>query len=297
MTAMTSSTRRTVLAATLLLPFAAHARGGSVTGAAIARAEDELAKLEASAGGRLGVAAWEHGRAPRIGHRADERFPMCSTFKAILAAAVLQRSRADQGLLARRLPFAKEDLVTYSPATEQHVGAGMTVAELCQAAVQLSDNTAANVLMKMLGGPPAVTAFARSAGDTTFRLDRWETELNTAIPGDQRDTTTPAAMARLLERLLLGDLLPPAQRLQLRDWMLGNKTGDTRFRAGVPAGWQVADKTGTGSYGSTNDAGVIWATAERPLMLVVYYTQASKDAEARSEVIAAATRIVVAALG
>ncbi|MDN8127273.1 class A beta-lactamase, partial [Burkholderia multivorans] len=162
---------------------------------------------------------------------------------------------------------------------------------------QYSDNTAANELMKLIGGPAAVTAYARSIGDDTFRLDRWETELNTALPGDLRDTTTPAAMAASLRVLVLGDALPAAQRAQLIEWLRGNKVGDKRIRAGVPTGWRVGDKTGTGDYGTTNDAGVLWPPSRAPIVLAVYYTQTRADAKAKDDVIATATRIAIATLG
>ncbi|WP_435575389.1 class A beta-lactamase, partial [Burkholderia cenocepacia] len=147
-----------------------------------------------------------------IEHRAGERFPFCSTFKAMLSAAVLAQSVERPGLLQQRVTYTKADLVNYSPVSEKHVGAGMTVAALCEATIQYSDNSAANLLMKLIGGPSAVTAYARSIGDDAFRLDRWETELNTALPGDPRDTTTPAAMAASIRVLTLGDALPAAQR-------------------------------------------------------------------------------------
>jgi beta-lactamase class A len=184
--------------------------------------------------------------------------------------------------------------VAYSPVTQQHLREGMTVAELCAAALQYSDNTAGNQLMKILGGPAAVTAFARSIGDASFRLDRWETALNSAIPGDLRDTCTPGGMAGNLQRLLLQDTLGGPQRQQLATWLRGNTTGATRIRAGVPAGWAVADKTGAGDYGSVNDIGVLWTPAGVPMVLTVYLTQPRKDASGRNDVVAAAARIVVA---
>lgn len=213
-----------------------------------------FAALEHAAGGRLGVCAIDSASGRRAQHRADERFPFCSTFKAMLGAAVLARSVERPGLLQQRVTYGPSDLVNYSPVSGKHVGTGMTVAELCEAAIQYSDNSAANLAMKLIGGPSAVTAYARSIGDDAFRLDRWETELNTALPGDPRDTTTPAAMAASMRVLTLGDALPPAQRAQLVAWLRGNKVGDKRIRAGVPAGSQVGDKTGTGDYGTTNDA-------------------------------------------
>ena len=251
--------------------------------------------LERAAGGRLGVCAIDTANGRRAQHRADERFPFCSTFKAMLAAAVLARSVERPALLQQRVTYRQDDLVRYSPVTERHVGTGMTVAGLCAAAVQYSDNSAANLLLKLIGGPSAVTAYARAIGDDTFRLDRWETELNTALPGDLRDTTTPAAMAASLRVLALGEALPAAQRAQWIEWLRGNKVGDKRIRAGVPAGWRVGDKTGTGDYGTTNDVGVVWPPSRAPIVLAVYYTQTRADAQAKDDVIEAAARIAVSA--
>lgn len=258
---------------------------------------EALAALERDAGGRLGVCAIDTASGRRAEHRVNERFPFCSTFKAMLSAAVLAQSVDRPALLQQRVTYAKADLVNYSPVTEKHVDAGMTVAALCEAAIQYSDNSAANLLMKLIGGPSAVTAYARSIGDDAFRLDRWETELNTALPGDLRDTTTPAAMAASMRVLMVGEALPAAQRAQLVTWMRGNKVGDKRIRAGVPAGWKVGDKTGTGDYGTTNDAGVIWPTSGAPIVLVVYYTQARADAKSKDDVIAGVARIVAKAFG
>ncbi|WP_321806980.1 PEN family class A beta-lactamase, Bcc-type [Burkholderia sp. BCC1993] len=291
-----SSQRRTLLlaAATAPLVLTVSACASPPAAGQDVSSATSFAALERAAGGRLGVCAIDTAGGRRAQHRADERFPFCSTFKAMLSAAVLAQSVERPGLLQQRVTVAQSDLVNYSPVSGKHVGTGMTVAELCEAAIQYSDNSAANLAMKLIGGPAAVTAFARSIGDDTFRLDRWETELNTALPGDPRDTTTPAAMAASLRVLTLGDALPPAQRAQLVAWLRGNKVGDKRIRAGVPAGWQVADKTGTGDYGTTNDAGVIWPPSRAPIVLAVYYTQTRADAQAKDDVIAAAARIAVA---
>lgn len=261
-----------------------------------ANAAAQLAALEQAAGGRLGVAAWRQDSELRIAYRADERFPLCSTFKAMLAAAVLARSTSDKDMLGKRVRYAAKELVTYSPITEKHVADGMSVAELCAATLQYSDNSAANFLMKILGGPQAVTAYARSIGNTMFQLERWETELNSAIPGEVRDTASPASMAHSLQHLLLGNSLPAPQRQQLDAWMRGNTTGDKRIRAGVPAGWQVADKTGSGAYGSVNDIGVTYPASGAPLVIAVYYTREQKNADTNQDITAAATRIVMAAL-
>ena len=263
----------------------------------IAAAHTQLAALEQAAGGRLGVAAWRQGSELRVTYRADERFPLASTFKAMLAAAVLARSVSQPGLLDQHVRYEKKELVTYSPITEKHLADGMSVADLCAATLQYSDNSAANFLMTLLGGPQAVTAFARSIGNTVFQLERWETELNSAIPGDVRDTASPASMAHSLQQLLLlGNSLPAPQRQQLDAWMRGNTTGDKRIRAGVPAGWQVADKTGSGAYGSVNDIGVAYPPSGAPLVIAVYYTRERKNADTNQDIITAATRIVTAAL-
>ena len=270
-----------------------HAAPGTTTDA-----QAQLAALEQAAGGRLGVSALHVGSGARVAYRADERFPMCSTFKSMLAAAVLARSTSDAHLLDKRVRYEAKELVTYSPITEKHLSEGMTVAELCAATLQYSDNSAANFLMKILGGPQAVTAYARSIGNEVFQLERWETELNSAIPGEIRDTTSPAATVHSLQHLLLGTSLPAQQRQQLDTWMRGNTTGDQRIRAGVPAGWSVADKTGSGAHGSVNDIGVAWppAGAGSPLVIAVYYTREVKGAPTNQDIITAATRIVVAAL-
>ena len=296
MTESLNHVRRNLLLASgaaLLCPapllFAAPATG-------IAAAQTQLAALEQAAGGRLGVAAWRQGGDLRIAHRADERFPLCSTFKAMLAAAVLARSASQPGLLDQHVRYEKKELVTYSPITEKHLDDGMSVADLCAATLQYSDNSAANFLMVILGGPQAVTAYARSIGNTVFQLERWETELNSAIPGEVRDTASPASMAHSLQQLLLGTSLPAPQRQLLDSWMRGNTTGDKRIRGGLPAGWAVADKTGSGAYGSVNDIGVAYPASGAPLVIAVYYTREQKNAPTNQDIISAATRIVAAAL-
>lgn len=277
-------TRRTLLLAAAAAPFSPSLALAATGG---------FASIERGLKGRLGVAVIDTATGKTGGHRLDERFPMCSTFKAVLAAQALARDAREPGFLERRLRFAKADLVSHSPVTGKHVATGMTVAELCAATVQYSDNTAANALMKELGGPAALTAFTRGIGDTAFRLDRWETELNTAIPGDERDTTTPLAMARTLQKLVLGDALPATQRQRLKDWLLGNTTGDRRIRAAVPAGWQVGDKTGTGAYGVTNDIGLVFPPDRAPLVVVVFTHQPAKEADAREDVVVAGARLAL----
>ena len=256
-------------------------------------AETKLASLEETSGGRLGVYAVNTADGAQVRYRAEERFPMCSTFKLVLAAAILEKSRHSPGLLEKRVHFAKSDLVSHSPVSEQHLNDGLTIAELCSAVMKYSDNTAANLLIKNLGGPPDVTAYARSIGNTEFRLDRWETAMSSSVPGDLRDTVTPKAMARSLQALALGDALSPAHRKQLNDWLRENTTGALRIRAGIPSDWQAGDKTGTGDYGTANDVAILWPPGRKPIVLAIYYTQKEKDAKSNDGIIAATARIIV----
>nr|WP_269717048.1 class A beta-lactamase [Caulobacter sp. NIBR2454] len=267
--------------------------GGAV--AAPAGIIQRIAELERVNGGRLGVCV-RSARAGRVwGHRLDERFPMCSTFKALLAAQVLSRVDEGRETLSRRIPVKAADLVTYSPAVEKRVGGTMSLAELCQATVTLSDNAAANLIMRETGGPKGLTAFVRSLGDGVTRLDRIEPELNSAIDGDLRDTTTPAAMTATLNRLVLGNALSLKSREQLKTWLVANTTGGARIRAGVPDSWIVGDKTGTGANASTNDIAVLWPPKGGPIVLSIYYVGAKTDLDARNSVIASAARIVASA--
>lgn len=256
-----------------------------------------LADLEARFGGRIGVHAVDTGSGRSVGHRAGERFLMCSTTKAVLAALVLRRSVDEPGLLDRRLRWGPSDLMEYSPVTTRNLATGMTVAELCAAAVSVSDNTAANLLFGQVGGPQAVTAFVRGLGDPLTRFDRLEPELNETGPGDERDTTTPERFAGTLRTLALGDGLPPAQRERLVGWMVATTTGNAQIRAGVPAGWRVGDKTGTGNRGESNDVGVVWPPGRAPIVVTAFTAPADPDSTAGKPTIAAATRAVLSALG
>lgn len=258
----------------------------------------QLAPIEARLAARLGVVAIDTGSDRSWGYRADELFAMCSTFKAMACAAVLARVDQGQEDLQRRITYTRDDLVTYSPVTEKHVGpTGMSLAELCDATVTLSDNSAGNFILRALGGPSGLTAFFRSIGDDVSRLDRWELELNESRPGDPRDTTTPAAMAQNLRRLVLGDALSATSRAQLTEWLVANKTGDKRIRAGVPKGWRVGDKTGTGDNGSANDIAVIWPAETAPIVLAIYITETQAPLDDRNAAMAEIARIVLAAAG
>ena len=220
-----------------------------------------------------------------------------STFKFLAAALVLARVDRGQEQLDRRIVFSDKDLVTYSPVTKDHVGpAGMSVADICAAAVTLSDNTAGNLMLASFGGPAALTAYARSLGDGLTRLDRIETALNEAAPGDPRDTTTPNAMLGDMQRLLVGDALSAESRRHLTQWLLASKTGTKRIRAGLPSDWRVGDKTGGGDNGTTNDIAVAWPPGRAPILVAVYFTGSTMADDARSAVIADAGRIAVASL-
>jgi len=255
-------------------------------------------RIEASVGGRLGVAVLDTATGELTGQHLAERFPMCSTFKFLAAALVLARVDAGQERLDRRVVVRPEALLKWAPISRKHVGgAGMTMAELCEAAITVSDNTAANLLLASFGGPAAVTAFARRIGDTETRLDRTEPTLNEAIPGDPRDTSTPRAMAQTLRGVMLGDVLSAAGRAQIVRWMSANKTGDHRLRAGVPSDWRVADKTGTGDRGSTNDIGLLWPPRGAPRVVVTYLTDCKATEGAREAALADVARSVAGGRG
>ena len=255
-----------------------------------------LAELERGANGRLGVALINTANAQEFLYRAEERFPFCSTFKLVLAAAGLHESMSRPGLMTKHISYRESDLLEYAPVARENLAQGMSVFQLCAATLQYSDNTAANLLIKELGGLDRVNRFALNIGDRAFRLDRWEPELNTALPGDPRDTTTPMAMAASVQKIVLGNVLAEPLREQLVTWLKGNTTGDASIRAGTPTGWSVGDKTGSGSYGTTNDVAVLWPRVGAPVVLATYFTQHQKDAEARRDVLAGATRLVMTAL-
>lgn len=270
--------RRTILggaaAAAVASTVASSVAGGSV---AYAADSPSIAELERTHQRTLGVWAKNLRTGRTIEHRADQRFPMLSTFKVLLAAKILRD--LPPTMLQRRLTWDESEIVLNSPVTELTTRNGLTVAQLAEAAITRSDNTAANVLLKLIGGPTGITTFARSLGDDKTRLDRWETELNTAIPGDVRDTTTPRAIAQTYRKLVVGDALGRADREQLTTWMLANQSTVTRFGAGVPEGWRLADKTGGGEYATRNDIGVTWTPSGAPIVIAALTRSDDPDAE------------------
>ncbi len=279
--------RRLCLAALLSFSFTLPVRADDGLKAAFQR-------LEKKFDGQIGVMAIDTGSGKRIANREHERFPMCSSFKMVLAAAVLNKSITTPSLMQKEIPVTEADMAPHAPITSKQIGKTVSVDTLCDAIVRFSDNPAANLLLKEIGGPAAVTAYARSLGDKDYRSDRMETVLNSAVPGDPRDTTTPAAMAATMQALVLGKALPPAQQEKLKDWMLHNTTGDEKIRAGVPAGWQVAEKTGNcGRYGASNDIGVLYPPGRAPIVLIVYTRRPKLEHEGSNEIIAEVARLVV----
>lgn len=290
-----SPSRRNLLAGVALAPalFALPAfAASSDKNATLA----QLKQLEMKNKGRIGLVLLNDKGTTLLQYRAAERFPMCSTFKMMLTACILQHSTSEPALLSRHINFDKSALVPHSPVAEKHLGQGMSVQEMCAATMDYSDNASANLLLEQIGGPPALRAYARGLGDPDFNLVNGEGHLASGAPGEKNDTTTPLAMAHSLHRLALGDGLPAPQRDQLLAWMRANTTGDKRIRAAVPANWTVADKTGGGDYGSTNDIALLQRPGKSPLVLAIYFTQQRKNAPLRDDVVAAAARVALAAL-
>jgi beta-lactamase class A len=263
------------------------------------RFTDQLAELEQRHDALIGLFAVDLDSGRSLAHRDDDPFAMCSTFKTYAAGSVLQRAQRGELRLDQQVHVDESDLVTHAPITETRVGASMSLAQLCAAALQHSDNTAANLLLRTLGGPSAITEFARSIGDNRSRLDRWETALNSALPGDPRDTSSPRALGGGYRALLTGTtVLDEQHRAQLETWMRGNVTSVRSMRAGLPPDWTTADKTGAGDYGSANDVGIAFGPDGRRLLLSVMTRSRSDnpDAPGLQPLVAEVTRLVVGEL-
>ena len=263
----------------------------STTSAATTRALDALERRDDA---RLGLVAIDTGSGATVTHRAGERFAFASAAKVFIAATVLDDARS--GDLDAVVPIEQRDLLSYAPVTSQHVGSGMTVRALLDAMLRSSDNTAANLLVARVGGPSVVQQWLRGIGDQVTQVVRVEPDLNEATPGDERDTTTPAQFAADLRTVLLGDALRSEDRKMLVETMAGTTTGAATIRAGVPTGWSVADKTGTGSYGVRNDIGIVTPPGRAPIVLVVMTSRSRADAKPVDALVAAATKATVAAL-
>lgn len=283
----------------------AGAAAAALTTSGIARSapqppvEDALAELEQRYNAKVGFHGRNLGSGRTLDHNADDLFATCSAFKAYVAGAILMKVQRGELKLDDEVYIDRALFVPVaSPITEPNVGGWMPFSQLCAAAVRQSDNTATNLMVEVLGGPSAVTDFARSVGDDRTWMVRWETELNSALPGDPRDTTSPRAMGGGFANMLLGDVFDEPHRALLYEWMSTIVTGDNRIRAGLPAGWTIADKTGSGDYASTNDIGVAFGPNGERLLLAVMTRTRSDDpkAPALNDLIADVTRVTVPAL-
>ncbi|MBB5953697.1 beta-lactamase class A [Saccharothrix tamanrassetensis] len=274
-------------------PTAGPSAGASSTATPTTPASDAaFTDLEKRFDARLGVYAVDTGSGREVAHRPDERFAYASTIKSLAAGALMLKPHD----LDKRITFTAQDLVANSPVTSEHVDTGMTLREACDAAIRYSDNTAANLLFRQLGGPEGLNSALRALGDDTTHADRVETALNEATPGDIRDTSTPRALATSLRALAVGDALPADARAFLTDLLRRNTTGDELIRAGVPAGWDVGDKTGAGGYGTRNDIAVVTPPGRAPIVVAVLSSRSAPDAEYDNALIAEAAKIVVARL-
>jgi beta-lactamase class A len=263
------------------------------TTAGDSQVENRISQIETETGSRVGVVAIDYATNRRIEHRPNECFLMCSTFKLLAAAAILQRVDRKEESLDRFIRYSQADVLAYAPVTKQHVAeGGMKLGALCEAAIEQSDNTAGNLLLQVIGGPAGLTKFARSIGDPTTRLDRLEPDLN--LSKDEQDTTSPAAVCNDLLQVLATDLLSERSRELLKSWLLNNETGATLIRAGVPKDWRVGDKTGRSGQGATNDVAVLYPPNGAQIFVVIYSMAPSVSDEKRSEILANVTREIVA---
>lgn len=254
-------------------------------------AQKKIANLEKTFDGKIGVYAINTNNNQIIAYRANERFPVQSTLKLIGAAALLKESNKNKNLLQERIHYTKNDLISWHPVTGQHIINGMTLEELAEAATSYSDNPAMNLIMKKFGGPKFVTDFAHSIGNKTFNVEHYEGDLN-SNPQDKHDTSTPKDMAICVKKLTIGNVLSQSQRTQIIAWLRNNTTGYKRIRAGVPIGWAVAEKTGSGDYGIANDIGLMWSPTCKPIILAIYTVQNKQDAKGRNDIVASTTQIV-----
>lgn len=251
----------------------------------------EFSQLEKKFDARLGVYAIDTGTNQKISYRPNERFAFASTYKALAAGVLLQQYSTEK--LNDVITYTKDDLVEYSPVTEKHVATGMKLGEIAEAAVRYSDNTAGNILFHQIGGPKGYEKALRKMGDRVTMSDRFETELNEAIPGDIRDTSTAKAIATNLKAFTAGNALPVHKRNILTEWMKGNATGDKLIRAGVPTDWVVADKSGAGSYGTRNDVAIVWPPNRAPIIIAILSSKDEKGATYDNQLIAEAAEVVV----
>ncbi|MEK4741025.1 class A beta-lactamase BlaIII [Bacillus sp. FSL R9-9481] len=250
-----------------------------------------FAKLEKEYDAKLGIYALDTGTNQTVAYHSDDRFAFASTSKSLAVGALLRKNSLEA--LDQKITYTHEDLSNYNPITEKHVDTGMTLKELADASVRYSDSTAHNLILKQLGGPSEFEKILREMGDTVTTSERFEPELNEVHPGETHDTSTPEAIAKTLQSFTLGTALPIEKRELLVDWMKRNTTGDNLIRAGVPKGWEVADKTGAGSYGTRNDIAIIWPPNKKPIVLAILSNHDKEDAKYDDKLIADATKVVL----
>lgn len=304
----TARGRRTLLIGALTLPLAACASShvppattsgrsesaSGVPGAQADAAHTRFSLLEQKYNARLGVYALATGSGASLAYRPDERFAFCSTFKTLAAAAVLQRHPLSY--LNTVVTYTKSDVNSISPITERHIGSGMTIGQLCDAAIRYSDGTAGNLLMRNIGGPGQLTAYLRGLGDATSRMDQYEPELNRDPPDDPRDTTTPRAIAGDYRQIVLGNALTPDKQSLVTDWLKRSATGAHAIRAGVPNGWVVADKTGHGDYGRSHDVAIVWPPGGKPLVIAIMSDRVGYDSKPLYSIISDTASYLTSAL-
>ncbi|WP_438287468.1 class A beta-lactamase [Priestia megaterium] len=258
------------------------------------KSDREFAKLEDKYDANLGIYALDTGTNKTVTYHPDERFAYTSTHKALAVGALLQQKSIED--LNERIFYTRDDLVNYNPITEKHVDTGMTLRELADASLRYSDNTAGNLILQQLGGPDGFKEALENIGDDVTLPERFEPDLNEVNPGETHDTSTPRALASSLQTYVLGQALPEDKRALLTDWMKRNTTGDALIRAGVPKSWEVADKTGAGSYATRNDIAILWPPKGNPIVLAILSNRTEKDAEYNDKLIAEAAKQAVKAL-
>ena len=288
--------RRSFLAGTVLL--ASGCAATSPTASEQSRTSLELLRAELGQRARLGVAALDTGSGRTLRFDAGSRYAMCSTFKLPLAAAILAAVDRGRIRLDDDISFGRDDLLDYAPVVRANLRRGkLPVERLCAAIVEVSDNSAANLLLRRIGGPAGLTAFIRRSGDRVTRLDRYEEALNTNLPGDPRDTTSPAAMADLARKLVLGDVLAEENKTRLQTWLKKSVPGADRLKAGLPVPWLVGHKTGTGARGAVNDVAVAWRSGKPPIVIACYLSGGTAEPPARFAAHAAVGRLAAETFG
>ena len=284
--------RRAAAALTLLLCL-----GNSVHAETI---EDAIRGIEQDLGARVGFFMHDRHTGREIVHSADDRFPLNSTFKLLACGALLSKVEAGTADLSKTILLEKLEIVTYSPAIERAIRAGqiqVSLEQACRMVLSVSDNTAANIVLSEVGGPAGLTDFLRSIGDEVTRLDRWEPELNEATPGDPRDTTTPRAMAGLVENLILGDVLSADSRTTLREWLAAHSVAEALFRSPLPNSWTIHDRTGAGGYGSRSIVAVLYPPGREPIIAALYMTETEASFRQRNAAAARVGRAIVKSVG